>query len=211
VTPDVRSLIREAAHRADEAVSQALAKYRSGGITDEEEITSTLVTRLDAKFEGRFGGLEWNTQILRHRTGKANEEGKIGADLVIHVALQAPGLKYSKAVLVQAKRLEPYAKLPKREQQRLVEQCDKMLEASAASYVFSYSRNEMRCDSATNVRGLAGAITPRNLQWTSYRFFLEFFRCSIGDAKITSADVRRLIAPNVVSISGSTDSIQIER
>jgi hypothetical protein len=202
VTPDVEDMIREAARRADDAVSQTLAKYRSGRVTDEEEITAVLVTRLDAKFEGRFGGLHWDTSILRHRTGAANEEGKIGADLVIHVALDSSQVKYSKAVLVQAKRLEPGTAFPKREQLRLAQQCEKMLNTSAASYVFNYSRDEMRCDSATNVASLNGAITARGLQWRSYRFFLELFRCTIGDPKFTSANVQDLIATNMVSISG---------
>lgn len=199
---DVENLIRQAAHRADDAVSQTLAKYRAGGVGDEEAITGVLVGRLDADFEGRFGGLEWNTSILRHRGGEANEEGQIGADLVIHVALNSRDLKYSKAVLIQAKRLEPSENMPKREQTRLAEQCRKMLDISAASYVFNFSRDEMRCDSAANVKGLNGAITARGLQWRSYRFFLELFRCSIGDSRFTSANIRNLIAPNVVSITG---------
>jgi hypothetical protein len=64
----------------------------------------------------------------------------------------------------------------------------------------------MRCGAATRV---AGGNLPQSLNylcgWTSYRFFLELFRCPIGDPKITSARVEHLAVPVGLEIAVSGD------
>ena len=128
-----------------------MRKYRRGGVTDEDDLTGILVGRLDAAFDSpdaeHLGGIKWSSSILRHRRGIASQEGSVGADLLIHVSLDTPSLKYSKGVLVQAKRVEPGDLLSNAEHNSLLAQCKKMLAVSPASFVFDYTRTEMRCES----------------------------------------------------------------
>jgi hypothetical protein len=74
----------------------------------------------------------------------------------------------------------------------LVGQCNKMLSHSAASFVFAYDPRGLRAGSATKIAGAADRVLYDQCSWTAYRFFLELFRCPIGDRPIKSADVADL-------------------
>lgn len=167
-------MAREAAHAADDAVTQAMNKYKEGGVVDEDDLTGVLVGRLDSALDGQIGGLTWNTTIVRHRRGRAAEERRIGADLVIHVSLDTSTERYSKGVLVQAKRVEPDDRMKQAEHDELTRQCRRL-------------------------------DLYHICNWTSYRFFLELFRCPIGDPKITSARVDDLPVPYALKISATGD------
>ena len=169
--------------------------YKRRRVWDEDDLTGVLVGQLDATLSDlKTGGLTWDATILRHRAGKAAEEKRVGADLLIHVALNTPTQKYSKGVLVQAKRVERHELLTKREHEELVDQCDRMLTITPAAFVFDYTKSSMRCGAATRVGGSSRRDLYRMCGWTSYRFFLELFRCPIGDPRITSALVDELPA-----------------
>jgi hypothetical protein len=174
-------------------------------VTDEPEITGVLIGQLDAQLEGQIGGLHWSTKILRHGGGVAAEEKKIGPDLLIHISFQASQLRYSKGVLIQAKRVEPYQELTPAKHAELVKQCKKMLRVTPAAFVFDYSTRDVRCGSATAIAGSADRHLYAECPWTSYRFFLELFRCPVGDPNITSARVERLPVPNVVTMRVTGD------
>jgi hypothetical protein len=106
--------------------------------------------------------------------------------------MDTPTQTYSKGVLIQAKRVEPNEYMSQRDFNELAHQCDRMLEITAASLVFDYTRTELRCGAATRVAGSARRDLYGICRWTSYRFFLELFRCPIGDPRITSASVDEL-------------------
>lgn len=201
--------MRVAAHSAEQAIQRAMAKYRDGLVTDEDDLTGVLVGSLDAEFSGKgassLGGLQWSSSILRHRKGVAAEEKLIGADMIIHVRVDTPIQTYSKAVLVQAKRHEPGDQMSAREQAELLRQCKKMLAVSPAAFVFDYAKGDMRCASATKIAGSANRDLYAACNWTAYRFFLELFRCPIGDPKITSAKVADLSVPTVIKLEGTGD------
>jgi hypothetical protein len=103
-------------------------------------------------------------------------------------------------VLVQAKRFEPDERMSEQEHANLVEQCTKMLNISAAAFVFDYAKSGMRVASATRVEGAASRDLHAICNWTSYRFFLELFRCPIGDPQITSALIKELPIPNALDL-----------
>lgn len=197
--------MREAAQRADKAVNRAIQKYRRELVTDEDDLTGVVVGNLDADLDGSIGGLTWTTSVVRHRKGKAAEEDQTGADLVIHVDLKTPERKFSKGVLIQAKRIEPGVKMNASEHSRLVEQCNKMLEITPASFVFDYAKSGVRCGAASRISGTSNRELHGECSWTSYRFFLELFRCPVGDPRITSALVRELPIPNIVKIRAVGD------
>jgi hypothetical protein len=200
--------IREAAKRADQAVNLTMEKYSQGRVTDEDDITGVLVGRLDEKLEGQIGGLVWSTSVVRHRRGVASEESMIGADIVIHVSFQTRVRKYAKGVLVQAKRVEPGHRLNNGALLDLVDQCNKMLQITPASFVFAYAKGGMRCGAASRIAGSSSRNLHEECIWTSYRFFLELFRCPIGDPSLTSSSVRELPVPTKVVIEVSGDEIE---
>ena len=190
-----------AAARANAATADAIGAYADGTYHYEEDITSALVMALRKNFNGRkFAGFKWSASLLKGYRGDASEEGKTGADILIHVTLKTPTINYSKGVLVQAKRHT--GNLSATAHAELVGQCGKMLNYSPASFVFYYSKEKMRCASATVVEG----SNERNLAalclWSSHRFFLELFRCPIGDRRITSALFKDLQLPHEIRIVG---------
>ena len=193
--------MREAARVAEQSVRRAMRKYSSGGVTDEDDITGVLAGNLDADFDERIGGLSWSSSVVRHRKGSAAEEKRIGADLVIHVKLDTPTRSYSKGVLLQAKRVEPNEFLSSKGLSELKGQCKKMLDVSASSFVIDYAKSDARLVSAALVEGSNNRDLYDLCNWTTYRFFLELCRCPIGDPRLTSAKVKDLPAPLVVSLA----------
>lgn len=204
--------MRNAAHAAEQAVRRAMVKYRDGLVTDEDDLTGVLIGNLDSEFSRKgateFGGLQWSSSILRHRKGVAAEEKRIGADMVIHVRVDTPIQNYSKAVLVQAKRHEPGDQMSARERSELLGQCKKMLAVSPAAFVFDYATGDMRCASATKIAGSTNNDLYDACNWTAYRFFLELFRCPIGDPNITSAKAANLPVPIVLKLTGTGELTQ---
>lgn len=192
--------VRAAARAADEAVYDVMRKYREARVTDEPDITGVLVGRLDAALDGEIGGLEWSSTIVRSSSGSAAEEKEIGADLLLHVRFDAHGRSFNKGVLVQAKRAEVGEQLSSKEAWRLHEQCRRMLGTSVASFVFIYATDQMRCGGAASFFEEPKRDIHGNCPWTSYRFFLELFRCPIGDPLIRGPLVEDLPVPHVLSL-----------
>lgn len=190
---------RLAAKEAEKAAAVATAHYRKKYSCDEDDVTGVLVGSLASSFNtAEFGGIHLNASILRHRRGVAAEESKYGADMLIHVSMNTPNQTYSKGVLIQAKKVERTDYWSQRKRNELIEQCNKMLRITPASFVCSYSEKGIRFGSATRVAGATSVFSiPYLCGWSSYRFFLELFRCPIGDPKITSAHVGELPEPDV--------------
>jgi hypothetical protein len=193
----------EAAHRAERAARSAMRDYKERYVHDEDDITGFLVGALRTELTGTIGHLTWAATILRHRKGAAAEEKQWGADILIHVNLVTPTIRYAKGVLIQAKRLEFTTHLFARDYQTLISQCNKMLVRTPAAFVFAYARNGIRCRSASIIAGSTSRTPYDQCVWTSYRFFLELFRCPIGDPSITSARVEELPVPTVLQLQAT--------
>lgn len=199
---DYEEPLRKAARSADQAVAAATRMYRDGSVAHEEEITGALVGALEVKLKGKIGGLIWSCHILTHK-GPKTEESAVGADLLIHVSLSTPTLNYSKGVLIQTKRVEPGENMPERSHRELKDQCRRMLRVSSHAWVFDYSKVAMRCGPAVAIVGSNNRDLYGQCVWTSYRFFLELFRCPVGDFAITSAHVKDLpLTPTAVELKG---------
>lgn len=194
---------QEAAHTADRAVSAAMLKYANGLVTDEDDITGALIGRLDAAFDDKIGCITWSSSILRHRKGVAAQEKKAGADMLFHVSIKTPQLTYSKGVLIQSKRIDENIAMTAIGHNELLGQCDKMLDITPASFVFNYTKSGMRCASATKIAGASSRVLNDSCNLTSYRFFLELFRCTTGDRNITSAKFDDLQIPQGIAIKGT--------
>ncbi len=194
---------QDAAHTADRAVSAAMLKYSNGLVTDEDDITGVLIGQLDAAFDDEIGGITWSSSILRHRKGVAAQEKKAGADMLFHVSIKTPQLTYSKGVLIQSKRIDEDIAMTAIGHKELLGQCDKMLDITPASFVFNYTKSGMRCASATKIAGTSSRVLNDSCNLTSYRFFLELFRCTTGDRNITSAKFDDLQVPQGIAIKGT--------
>jgi len=204
----IDTAIRTAAGTAAEVVYDIMHSYRQGNVTDEEDITGELAGAFGVAFRFRqIENLTWSCSVVRHHKGRAAEESRVGADLLIHVSLKTTDLVYSKGVLVQAKRVEPGEPMKPAMQADLVRKCKQMLRITPASFVFDYAKGSMRCGSASRIAGSQNRDLYQECQWTPLRFFWELFRCPIGDPRITSARVDRLPAPAKVMFT-ATDNIR---
>lgn len=195
-----------AAKRAQDAVSDVLDAYRDGTLPRETSINGALAHELRRVFNNaQIAGLTWHARVLTSEGGNS-EERQTGADLLIHVEMDTPALRYSKGVLVQAKRVGPDDEIRTDDHRRMVRQCGDILRITPASFVFSVSPFEMRCGSAIALRGIADRHLHQQCCWTSYRFFLELFRCPIGDNKIRSQQVEDLNLPYGVELRAQASS-----
>ncbi|WP_316204514.1 hypothetical protein [Bradyrhizobium sp. SZCCHNS3051] len=184
--------IREAARRASQAAADAIAAYDDDTISYERGITDSFAVLLRKALNNQIENLVFRSHVLKDTTGSGAEESQIGADLLIHVEFKTPELSYSKGILVQAKRVEPGERMPKTKHEELVDQCKKMLSISPASWIFDYAHGGMRCGPAAAIATSNNMMLHEQCIWTPYRFFLELFRCPIGDPSITSARVEEL-------------------
>lgn len=193
-----------AAKIADEAVRATIDNLASGLTTDEDDLSGVLKGNLDSAFRyNQIGGLTWQSSIMRHRKGTAAQEAKTGADMMIHINLNTPTQKYSKGVLIQSKAVKVGAKMSPRKHTDLVGQCEKMLTITPAAFVFNYTASEMRTASATKIAGSQSTELHRECNHTSYRFFLELFKCMIGDPRLTSAKFDDLSIPHGIELTAS--------
>jgi len=193
---------KKAAQEAERAVALTIKNLRRKHVYDEDDVSAYFIGSIETIFDGmEVDGVTLNASILRHRKGVAAEERRFGADMLIHVSMDTPTQTYSKGVLIQAKKSEPGDYWSQRSHTELVAQCNKMLEITPAAFVFNYKKSEIRCGAATRVAGAKIVVAPGYLcRWTSYRFFLELFRCPIGDPRISSANVDELPIPFVLHI-----------
>jgi hypothetical protein len=119
---------------ATEAVNITVENFQKRYVYDEDDMTGFLFGSLQTKFHGtQIGEINLDASVLRHRRGIAAEEREYGADLLIHVTMDTPTQKYSKGVLIQAKKSEPEDYWSERKRGILVEQCNKMLEVTPAA------------------------------------------------------------------------------
>lgn len=197
-------IMRKIAHKADNVTGRVMDQLATGRVEHEDDLTGDLHGALREGLRGvETGGVTWDTAVLSHRRGGA--EGRYGADLLIHVALDTPQHKYSKGVLVQAKRISPSANMTTKDHGDLLGQCSKMLAVTPSAFVFAYDPAGMRVASATKVVGAASKALYDQCDWTAYRFYLELFRCPVGDPRITSADVKQLYPKYALGIRGKGD------
>lgn len=186
--------MRKAAHVAEKATWLAMQEMAAGNVQDEDDVTGVLVGELNAALRGQIGGFHWTAKVLRHRRGTAAQEQALGADILIQITTKGIGRDYKKGVLIQSKKVERGASLSTKEFKRLQEQCETMLSHSPASYVFDYSSAGLRCSSANKLSGTSARALYEHCDLTPFRFFYEFFRCTLGDRNVNNELVDNVMA-----------------
>lgn len=150
---------------------------RSRDVREEEDYTSRLLAAIESGL-ARVGAdaLEWTSAVLRKQT----EEPRLGADFAGVLRIRHQGYDVGKGFLVQSKLVGRGKSLDKR---RLLAQSRAMLNVTPASYVFLYGRDGITVVPAIAVVAAGG--DPRGLSsWDYTTFFLEHFRCFVGDASL---------------------------
>lgn len=107
--------------------------------------------------------------------------------------MDLPDYKIAKGLLAQAKRVEPRAHFSLREWNRLVKQSEAMLDLSTASFIFLYSRSNIKVLPAIAVTAAQGPCNPHELYARGVsRFYEEHFECFVGDWNIHTANIATL-------------------
>lgn len=166
LTPNQSQVLIDVVDRIERLV---LHDLRAGYIAQEEEVTGSLRTRLHDISESAAGSVEINVKILPS-AGKNSEESLRGADMEGSLRLRVNGLDVRKGFLVQAKmagkdgvrvspppearprfatsgdvlRIRPSGEVSLgKPSPRLVSQCEKMLNATPASFVWVYDLDQI--------------------------------------------------------------------
>ncbi|MFZ2448018.1 MAG: hypothetical protein WAW37_16800 [Syntrophobacteraceae bacterium] len=127
-------------------------------------------------------------QALTDR-GKGAQEREYGADFLGVLDINLSDFSVKKGFLSQAKIIEPDRVFPRREYERMHQQCEEMLWITPDAFVFIYSTQGIRVIPAISIVS-ATHCNPHELYSRSLaRFFEEHFQSFIGD--------RRLGAPNI--------------
>lgn len=188
------SVIKEIARDAADVGERVIADHRNGFFVDEPQITDRLLGALADRLRGTSqSGVTWTARTLRSGHGSANEESRHGADFFGVLRINLPDLRIGKGFLVQAKRAEPGNAFDVREWRRLQDQCDKMLNRTAASYVIAYSTTRgLRFFPAIEI----AASSARDLfehRGRTMRSFIELLlECFVGDRRLNQATIETL-------------------
>lgn len=213
-------------------LSHSLDMY--GSISGREEettnqlalaITERLTDEIEEHLHGRaIGAVKFGVHVLKNRS-QGSEESRVGADLAGIIRLTVGNTTVSKTFLAQAKvgKFRNAAdRYPTVRNSNLLSQCKKMLAQSSDSFVFIYTERGIFIVPALSVH-LVNKNTLNLREHYCYErfglFYREFFRCFIGDHKISprnfdpNRDLPRLAsetgAANLLVVTATTTSDQI--
>jgi hypothetical protein len=214
-----KKLVRGLVSKIARAERETLAALGAGRIQQEPAVTDRLLGTMEHVLNGtKIGGLTWRARTLTDR-GRPSEEHEVGADFAGVFEVQTPDFNIAKGFLAQAKLVEPSETFTAAEAKRLKQQCQQMLDHSAASYVFLYSQQAGIVIVPACEVIAARACNPHELTSKTMRsFYTDHFDCFIGDLAISSADDggleelrRRRDAKRVILLSGTAEKTRDAR
>lgn len=205
-----RALIRNAARRIARAADAAVADLREGLVEQEPQLTDRMLGRIMESINGyQSKGVRWTAKTLTDR-GRGAQESRFGADFVGVLDIDLPEFKVKKGFLAQAKLLRSGG-MSKVEFNRMLPQCDQMLQLSPDSFVFVQSMDGIRVVPAIEVVGAANAAVAfdpaAHYSRSLSRFYEEHFGCFIGDRAIdrpTEQTLRDLQARSLLYLAART-------
>ena len=140
-----------------------------------------------------FKGVAWSAYTFQTGPGIAAEEKTFGADWMGVLNICLPSYETKKGFLVQSKKSEPNEQFSKRDWNRLIDQCERMIKRTPVSYVFVYSKIKgIRIFSANSVLGLKSKNIFDLYSISMRRFCEDHIKCSIGDKRLSSTNIREL-------------------
>jgi len=184
-------IIRESAKRIAEAVDDTVEDLKENLIQQEPAFTGNMLTRIMQVMNSvEIKDVRWTAKILTDRGPNAQEK-TYGADFVGVLHINIPEFKVAKGFLAQAKLLEPSAKIPHGEMQRMKNQCEQMLKLSPASFLFLYSTQGVTVVPAIAI--VSSNANPYELYRRGVsRFFEEHFESFIGDRRLSCTDIKTI-------------------
>lgn len=191
----IKKISSEISNAANEVAMDVLNDY-SDLKGREEEITGQLRgeinRRLLEKIKEKLNDKKINGCKISIATFKKIQESKVGADFAGIIEISNGDIEISKAFLAQAKvgtasEDDHTDEVFEAENPDILKQANKMLEVSSDSFIFIYTKSGIACVPAFQVQ-LAGVnkITTKDFPYRKFdSFFEEFFKCFIGDHKIS--------------------------
>lgn len=195
-------------------VEEAIEEYSRGESGDEDDVSSQIIGRLKAILPMIDGKIRWtggsmgddSEAVFSGRRlgsrGKGSEESRIGADIVVVVQFDLPGVAVAKGILIQAKCVNAAGECKsERERQRLVGQCESMLSITPSSFVWPYGANSLKAYSAASMHASEGKFADALGAYNYEIFFRDFFICWIGDVRLSSTS-----RPSLAALVESVDA-----
>ena len=182
-------IIRRSARIAACAACTAVDAYAKDRIEHEPHITDRMLGGIERELDGKkIKGLVWEAKTLTS-SGDGSQESKYGADFMGVLNINLNQYKISKGFLAQAKRME--ARIDRGE---LVKQCERMLSYTPASFVFLYSKKDIRVIPASAVIASGGTNLLKDEVYSRsiFSFFEIHFVSFLGDTKIKAASRKQL-------------------
>ena len=180
----------------EERLRTPIVGGREGRVTKEPHIAKRVPDAIEERLRTPIvGGVDWKAYPLRTGRGVAAEEKRHGADLMGVLDIALTDYRAKKGFLVQAKRAEPRRSFPQREWNRLIDQCEKMIERTPDSFVFVYSHSRgIRVIPANAVLGLKSRNIFDLYHHSIRQFFIDHLECYIGDPRLDSPYIQTLDA-----------------
>jgi hypothetical protein len=197
-------IIRESARRVAHAADETVETLRDGRIEQEPAYTDRMLGRIEqAMNEWRVKGVRWAAKTLTDRGPNAQEK-QYGADFVGVLDISLPEYAVKKGFLAQAKIIEPEDPVRGQDWERMVVQCETMLNLSPHSFLFVYSITGTIVVPAVAIVSLAEPQNPHELYFRKLaRFYEEHFECFIGD--------RRIHAPTIEALEALREEMRARR
>lgn len=195
----IASRIRQEAGKAIErAVERTIADVAEGESENEADTTSRLASRIKDELNGLDLGdvrIHASVRTLQDR-GPGAAEKRYGADLLIVLRIDVDGTEVTKGVLVQSKRTHRDGVRLQGEtrvtmtvttpSKHLRQQCAKMQQLTAESFVWVYGPTDVRSARATSITETQHNTTVRSSRLEE--FFGDMLDCTIGDTRLQAVD-----------------------
>ncbi|MEQ8332510.1 hypothetical protein [Nisaea sp.] len=187
-------------HRFDEAIQAVVGQIVSQTddlcrridhtVHDEDDFTSRMADRIERSVDGVLvGGIRWKviTRKLPWR-GAKSEESRFGADLGLVLRMSGRGFDVSKGYLIQAKMVPAFSldmmnSAPITKNDRVFDQCRKMLGVTQESYVWFYSQTGISILRAGSMVEIDPSRIPEMRRQSLHGFMARAFMSWNGDYK----------------------------
>lgn len=182
-----QDILKEISNMVSKAANKTISDFKEKLIEQEPSFTDRLVANLQNEIDGKtIKGIEWKAKTLSDRGG-GSQESIIGADFLGLLNIELKGLSVKKGFFAQAKLIRN-GKI--KDFKNLKKQCRKMLKITADSFVFLYSRKDIKVIPACSVVGTSsvGGLESLNSRKIE-RFFVDHLECFIGDPKLKSSNL----------------------
>ena len=159
-------------------------------IADEDDFTSRLADRIERAVDGLYlDGIRWRVHARKLESRRrASEEARVGADLGVVISMSGPGFDVRKGYLIQSKlirdrSLDQADRSPFQRNDRVLEQCTRMLQVTPESYVWFYTPSGVSALRAGTVLDVDPRLVHRAARQSLYDFFLTGFLSWSGDRR----------------------------